>query len=103
MISMTMEDLFKLVGLNYKSMEKNTPYNVSDKNIKVKCFSHALNKVEMKKILSIIRKDDAFVYYLIDKNGNTLLRCSGNHRIWDEDRKKLRNNIIVKLINVERV
>lgn len=74
--------------MNYKSMEKNTPYNVSDKNIKVKCFSHALNKVEMKKILSIIRKDDAFVYYLIDKNGNTLLRCSGNHRIWDEDRKK---------------
>ena len=69
-------------------MEKNTPYNVSNKNIKVKCFSHALNKVEMKKILSVIRKDDAFIYYLVDKNGNTLLKCSGNHRIWDEDRKK---------------
>ena len=83
---MTMETLFNKVGLDYKSMEKNTFYDVSDKNVKIKCFSHKDNKVEMKKVLSVVRKDDAFVYQIVSKSGDILLECSGNHRIWDEDK-----------------
>lgn len=77
-----MEELFKMANLNYVSMEKNTPFDVSNLNLKIKSFNHEKNEVEYRKILSIIRKDDSDVYEL--KNGdNTLLKCTSNHRIFN--------------------
>ena len=80
---MTMENLFAKVGLNWKSMEKNVLYDVADKNVRIKSYNHEKKCNEMSKILGLIRKDDAVMYNLITKSGDVLLKCSGNHRIWD--------------------
>ena len=81
-----MEDLFNLAGFNYETMKKNTFYPVH-KNIKIKSYCHKTNTIESKRVLKVVRKDDAFVYEIVSENNKVLLRCSGNHRIWDEDKK----------------
>ena len=40
---MKMEDLFKKANLNYVSMEKNIPYDISDFNLKIKSYNHGKN------------------------------------------------------------
>ena len=80
---MTMENLFAKAGLNWKSMEKNVLYDIADKNIRIKSYNHEKKCNEMSRILGLIRKDDAVMYNLITKSGDILLKCSGNHRIWD--------------------
>jgi len=69
-------------------MEKNVSYEVSDKNIQIKSFNHKENKNELKKILSLVRKEDAKVYHLVTKTGDILLKCSGAHKIWDNTSKQ---------------
>lgn len=80
---MTMESLFAKAGLNWKTMEKNVPYDVSDRNILIKSYNHETKQNEMKKILHLVRKDDTDLYKLVSKSGDILLKCSGAHRIWD--------------------
>lgn len=73
-----------MANLNYVSMEKNIPFDISNLNLKIKSFNHEKNEVEYRKILSVIRKDDSEVYEL--KNGdNILLRCTANHRIFNPE------------------
>lgn len=85
---MTMENLFSKVGLNYQDMDYNVNYDIRDKNIKVKSFNHKTNQAEMKKIVSLVRKEDSKVYHLVNKAGDILLKCSGAHRIFDNDKKE---------------
>jgi len=85
---MTMENLFLKAGLDYKNMDKDVAYDVSDKNIKVKSFNHKTGKNEYRKILSFVRKDDAIMHNLVSKDGSVLLKCSGAHRIFDKDKKE---------------
>lgn len=80
---MSMENLFKRAGLNYEEMEINKPYYIYDKNIRIKSFNHDKKCNEMKRIISLIRKDDSEVYELITRSGDLLLRCSGGHRIFN--------------------
>lgn len=68
-------------------MELNTPFDVSSLNLRIKSFNHEKNNVEYKKILSLIRKDDSKVYELVTNDNTTLLRCTSNHRVYNEDTK----------------
>jgi|GEM_PF-227893 len=73
-----------MANLNYVSMEKNIPFDISNLNLKIKSFNHEKKEVEYRKILSIVRKDDSEVFEL--KNGdNILLRCTANHRIFNPE------------------
>ena len=85
---MTMENLFSRVGLNYKNMDFDVPYDVSDKNIKIKSYNHKTNKTEMKRIISLVRKRDSKVYHLVNKHGDILLKCSSAHKIFDIEKNK---------------
>ena len=69
-------------------MEKNVFYDVSQKNIKIKSYNHDSNIVQFKKIISLVRKDDAKIAKLVTKSGDVLLKCSQAHRIWDQQAKK---------------
>ena len=80
---MSMENLFKRAGLNYEEMEINKPYYIYNKNIRIKSFNHDKKCNEMKRIISLIRKDDSEVYELVTRSGDLLLRCSGGHRIFN--------------------
>lgn len=64
-------------------MEKNVPYDISGKNVKIKSFNHKTQQNEMKKILNLVYKGDYPIYHLVNKQGDILLKCSGAHRIWD--------------------
>ena len=83
-----MEDLFKRVGLDYKTMQINEPYDISDKNIKIKSFNHEKNKNEFKRILSVVRKEDSTIYKIVTKTGEILLKGSGAHKIFNIDTKQ---------------
>lgn len=72
-------------------MERNIPYDVRDKEIKIRSYNHQTGCVEMRKILSLVRKDDAEIFELVTKSGDVLLKCSGAHRIWDEKAKEYRH------------
>lgn len=88
MESMTMENLFKRAGLNYNLMEEDKFYDISDKNIKVKSYNHKTNLPEFKKIISLVRKENARMYKLVTNSGDILLKCSGSHRIFNVDLNK---------------
>jgi hypothetical protein len=64
-------------------METNVPYDVSEQNIKIKSYNHTSQKIEMKKILNLVKKPNDYKYQLVTKNGDVLLECSGGHRIFD--------------------
>lgn len=85
---MTMEQLFVKANLNYKDMQINQFYDISDKNIKIKCYNHKTNQNEYQRILSLVRKEDTFVYHLVSITGDILLKCSGAHRVFDVDKNE---------------
>lgn len=76
-------------------MDKNTPYDVSNLGIKIKSYNHDKKCVEMRKILHLVRKEDSNVYNLVTKSGDVLLKCSGNHKIWD--------NVANKYFNISQI
>ena len=85
----TMENLFKKAGLNWKSMELNTAYDISDKNFTIESFNHETGQKEFKKILALVYKGESPIYEIKSKNtGKVLLTCSGGHRLWDEEMKR---------------
>lgn len=88
---MTMESLFQKAGLNWETMDKNTPYDVSNLGIRIKSYNHEKRCVEMRKILHLVRKEDSNIYNLVTKSGDVLLKCSGNHKIWDSAANKYFN------------
>lgn len=84
----SMENLFKKAGLNWKSMELNTAYDISDKNFTIESFNHETGQKEFKKILALVYKGESPIYEIKSKNtGKVLLTCSGGHRLWDEEMK----------------
>lgn len=85
----SMENLFKKAGLNWKSMELNTAYDISDKNFTIESFNHETGQKEFKKILALVYKGESLIYEIKSKNsGTVLLTCSGGHRLWDEEMKR---------------
>jgi hypothetical protein len=75
--------MFEEAGYNYQSIEIGKLYNIEDKDIFVKSYSHGDNCKENRKVMSIIRKEDSPVFHIIDDSGNILLKCTYNHRIFD--------------------
>ncbi|MBQ4479152.1 MAG: hypothetical protein II943_00765 [Victivallales bacterium] len=69
-------------------MEKNIPYDVSGMGIRIRSYNHQTGSVEMRQVLSLVRKGDSAVYELVTKAGDIILKCSGGHRIWDEEAKE---------------
>lgn len=85
----SMENLFKKAGLDWKSMELNTAYDISDKNFTIESFNHETGQKEFKKILALVYKGESPIYEIKSKNtGTVLLTCSGGHRLWDEEMKR---------------
>ena len=85
----TMENLFKKAGLDWKSMELNTAYDISDKNFTIESFNHETSQKEFKKILALVYKGESPIYEIKSKStGTVLLTCSGGHRLWDEEMKR---------------
>ena len=82
---MTMETLFEKAGFDYRLMEKNIPYDVSDKKIKIKSFNHETKTIEMKPVNFLNRKYDVIGDPLVTKEGDLLLKSSGDHRIYDAE------------------
>ena len=85
----SMENLFKKAGLDWKSMELNIAYDISDKNFMIESFNHETGQKEFKKILALVYKGESPIYEIKSKNtGKVLLTCSGGHRLWDEEMKR---------------
>lgn len=85
----SMENLFEKAGLDWKSMELNTAYDISDKNFTIESFNHETGKKEFKKILALVYKGESPIYEIKSKSTEkVLLTCSGGHRLWDEEMKR---------------
>jgi hypothetical protein len=77
-----MEELFNIAGISYHDMEEDSELDISDKNIKIKTFNHKSGKIEYKKILKLIRKQNSTVYEIQTLSGDILLKATGDHRIY---------------------
>jgi hypothetical protein len=85
--SIKMEDLFKKAGLVPQDLEIDEFYDITDKNIKIKSFNHKKGIKEFKKIKSLIYKGIQKVYSVSLEDGTSLFEGSGNHRVFDTNKK----------------
>lgn len=54
-----------------------------DKEFLIQSFDHVKNKVVFKRVLSVVRKGEDFVYLVKDSKGQVILECAGAHGIFD--------------------
>lgn len=83
MSSMTMENLFKKANLSYKEMKPFEFYDISDKKLYTSSYNEDTKKVEKKQILGLVYKGEFPIYELRTKSGDTILKGSPNHKIFD--------------------
>lgn len=79
------EELFNKLGFDYKTMDMNKFYDVSEKNIKVKSYSVEDGAYVSNKITKIVRKNDSNEYVLSTKNNK--ISCSYDHQVYIKDIK----------------
>lgn len=54
-----------------------------DREFLIQSFDHVKNKVVFKRVLSVVRKGEDFVYLVKDSKGLVILECAGAHGIFD--------------------
>lgn len=81
MSKITVSDLFKKAGINWEVLEPGDLINIEDKNIKVKSLNHESNEIEFKNVISLVRKNDSYVYNIMNDN-KKLISCTGAHRLY---------------------
>ena len=85
---MSMEKLFEQLGYDYKNIEQDSHVDISDEDIKIKSYNIDTGKVEFKRILMLLRKRDAIVYELKTKQGDVILKASGQHKVYDVHKER---------------
>lgn len=78
-----MENLFKKANLSYKEMKPFEFYDISDKKLYTSSYNEDTKKVEKKQILGLVYKGEFPIYELRTKSGDTILKGSPNHKIFD--------------------
>src|SRR5574343_240179 len=81
--SISMEKLFQLAGYDYRDMLEESAVDICAKNIQVRSFDHESNTVVFHHVLQLVRRKDSPVFLLQDPNNNTVLRTTGEHRLYD--------------------
>ena len=79
----TVGDLFLIAGIDYNKIPQNTSIDVSEDNIRIKSFNHKTNKVEFKKVLKLVRKEDANMYEVSANNKYFL--ATAEHKIFTKE------------------
>lgn len=85
---MTMEALFKKANLDYKTMTPYEFYDVSHKKLYTYSYNIDTKKVEKQQILSLVYKGEDDIYEIRSvPDGAVLLKASGNHLIFDNEKQ----------------
>jgi len=81
-MKLTVDELFKKAGVDWKTMVQNEMVDISNKDIKIKSLNINTGEVEYRKVLSLVRKDDSEVYNVCYSNGRIAFKASPNHRVY---------------------
>ncbi len=86
MVNGSIEELFKVLGYDYREMNPDEIIDVSSQNFEVKSFDHKSNQILFKRILSIVRKNDAPLTLLKKiKDNSIVLKGTPAHRVYDKN------------------
>src|SRR5574344_1765606 len=89
MALMTMEDLFKKAGFSdFKKMEINKFYDISNKKLKILSYNTLDKKIEKKEILSLVYKGIGTIYKVVLKDGTILLKGTEGHYVFDTKKQE---------------
>lgn len=83
MVTMSMENFFKKVGLNYKELTPWEFYDISNKKLYTASYNEKSKKIEKKLIKGVVYKGQHNIFEVRTKAGDVLLKGSPNHRIFD--------------------
>lgn len=80
-MKITVEDLFKKAEVDWTQLKPGDFIDVSDKDIKVKCFNKKTDELEYRKVLSLIRKENSETFRILDSSKKEKFRASLSHRV----------------------
>lgn len=84
----SMEDLFKKATLEYKNMTPYEFYDISNKKLYTYSYDVSAKKVEKQQILSLVYKGEDDIYEVKSTaDDKVLLKASGNHLIFDNEKQ----------------
>lgn len=99
---MSMENLFKKVGFNYKDMTPWEFYDISDRKLFTASYNEKENKIEKKLIQGIVYKGIHPIFEVRTKSGDVILKGSPNHKVFDcatNKYKELKDTKCVTVLN----
>lgn len=102
MAMMSMENLFKKVGFNYKDMTPWEFYDISDRKLYTASYNEKENKIEKKLIQGIVYKGTHPIFEVRTKSGDVILKGSPNHKVFDcttNKYKELKDTKCVTVLN----
>lgn len=101
-LMMSMENLFKKVGFNYKDMTPWEFYDISDRKLYTASYNEKENKIEKKLIQGIVYKGIHPIFEVRTKSGDVILKGSPNHKVFDcatNKYKELKDTKCVTVLN----
>lgn len=101
-LMMSMENLFKKVGFNYKDMTPWEFYDISDRKLYTASYNEKENKIEKKLIQGIVYKGIHPIFEVRTKSGDVILKGSPNHKVFDcitNKYKELKDTKYVTVLN----
>jgi hypothetical protein len=96
-MKITVEDLFKKAEIDWTQLKPGDFIDISDKNIKVKCFNEKTDELEYRKVLSLIRKENSETFRILDSSKKEKFRASLSHRVLAKIRNKWTYNSLNSL------
>ena len=99
-ITMSMENLFKKVGFNYKDMTPWEFYDISDRKLYTASYNEKENKIEKKLIQGIVYKGTHPIFEVRTKSGDVILKGSPNHKVFDCATNKYKELKDIKCVTV---
>lgn len=100
MAMMSMENLFKKVGFNYKDMTPWEFYDISDRKLYTASYNEKENKIEKKLIQGIVYKGIHPIFEVRTKSGDVILKGSPNHKVFDCTTNKYKELKDIKCVTV---
>jgi hypothetical protein len=88
MALMKMENLFKMVNLNYQQLEIDKFYDISEKKLGIKSYNEKTKKNEYKLVKGLFYKGKFPIYKVVSKDGSIILKGNEFHKVYDALKKK---------------
>ena len=80
--SVSIMEIFNIVGVDPFKLQANDPVDISDKKIKIRSYDHKIDQVVWRTILALVRKEDS-EYFGVFQEDILVFKGSPHHKVYD--------------------